>query len=112
MFPEYGFVQCSANQITSLNYTKGLKYVLRNGGLYSHVDDTLISAIQYAHKDYQTQPLNVLPKLNSNVTILNGPLKGNLVKVMGFSDADRVKILFKILGRNILSEITLNNLKI
>jgi len=112
LFPGYGFVQSTASQITSLNYTKGLKYVLRNGDMYSHIEDTLISEIQEANKDFQTQPLNVMPKMHSDVTILNGPLKGNLVRVMGFSEANRVKILFKLLGRNILSETTLDNLKI
>ena len=112
LFPGYGFVQSTANQITALNYTKGLKYVLRNGPVYSHINNSLISEIQEANKDYQTQPLTVLPKLNSHVTILNGPFKGNLVKVMGFSKVDRVKILFNLLGRNLISETTLNNLKI
>jgi len=112
LFPGYGFVQSTTNQVTPLNYTKGLKYVLRNGSVYSHINDVHIREIQEANKDYQIQPLAVRPKLNSHVTILNGPLKGNLVRVMGFSNADRVKILFNLLGRNVTSEITLNNLKI
>tara|TARA_B110000008_G_C16954840_1_gene557769 strand:- start:1248 stop:1748 length:501 start_codon:yes stop_codon:yes gene_type:complete len=110
LFPGYGFVQSAANQVTALNNTKGLKYVLRNGDVYSHISDTLISEIQEANKDYQSQPLALLPQLNSHVTISNGPLKGNLVKVMSFSKSDRVKILFNLLGRKVLSETTLDNL--
>ncbi len=112
LFPGYGFVQSTANQITALNYTKGLKYVLRNGPMYSHISDSLFSKIQEANQDYQTQPLTLLPKLNSDATMLNGPFKGNLVKVMGFSKANRVKILFNLLGRNVLSETPLDNLAI
>jgi transcription antitermination factor NusG len=112
LFPGYGFVQSTANQLNALNYTKGLKYVLKNGDVYSCLSDSLISEIQEANKDFQIQPLTLLPKLNSDVTILNGPLKGNLVKVMGFSKADRVKILYNLLGRSVLSETALDNLKI
>ena len=112
LFPGYGFVQCTTNQVSSLNFTKGLKYVLRNGHRYTNISDVHIKEIQEAYQDNQMQPLVVKPRINSNVTVLNGPLKGNLVKVMGFSDADRVKILFNLLGRNLTSEITLNNLKI
>ena len=110
LFPGYGFVQSTANQVNSLNYTKGLQYVLRNGSVYSHVSDSLILEIQEANSVYQTQPLTLLPKLHSDVTILKGPLKGNLVKVMGFSKPDRVKILFNLLGRTAHSEIALDNL--
>ena len=112
LFPGYGFVQSTANRLNALNFTKGLKYVLRNGPVYSHLNDSLINEIQETNKDFQIQPLTLMPKLNSDVSILNGPLKGNLVKVMGFSKADRVKILFNLLGRNVLSETTLDNLKI
>ena len=112
LFPGYGFVKCPDNQVNSLNYTKGLKYVLRNGLVFSNVSCSLISEIQEANKDYQKQPLTVLPKLHSDVIILNGPLKGNLVKVMGFSNSDRVKILFNILGRSVFSETLIDNLKI
>ena len=76
LFPGYGFVQSTANQVNSLNYTKGLQYVLRNGSVYSHVSDSLILEIQEANSVYQTQPLTLLPKLHSDVTILKGPLKG------------------------------------
>ena len=110
LFPGYGFVQSTANQINSLNYTKGLKYVLKNGPVYSCINDSLLTEIQEANSKYQTQPLTLLPKLHSDVTILRGPLKGNLVKVMGFSKTDRVKILFNLLGRNVHSETTLGNL--
>ncbi|MDC0244861.1 hypothetical protein OAK96_06385 [Pseudomonadota bacterium] len=110
LFPGYGFVQSADHQIAALNYTKGLKYVLKNGAVYSYISDSLINDIKDANKAYQSQPLSLLPKLHSDVTILNGPLKGNLVKVMGFSKTDRVKILFNLLGRNVLSETTLDNL--
>jgi transcription antitermination factor NusG len=112
LFPEYGFVQSSANQINALNYTKGLKYVLKNGSVYLPIRDSLIAEIQEACKDFQAQPLMVMPKLHSNVTILDGPLKGNLVKVMGFSKSDRVQILFNLLGRNVISETTMYNLSL
>jgi len=112
LFPGYGFVQSAPNQINSLNYTKGLKYVLRNGAVYSHISDSILSELHEANKDFQTQPLVIVPKLHSNVTILKGPLKGNLVRFMGFSKSDRVNVLFKILGRNVHFETTSDNLKI
>tara|TARA_B100000768_G_scaffold161204_1_gene161151 strand:- start:81 stop:581 length:501 start_codon:yes stop_codon:yes gene_type:complete len=112
LFPGYGFVQSAANQINSLNYTKGLKYVLKNGAEYSYICDSILSEIQEANKDFQTQPLAVMPKLHSDVIILKGPMKGNLVRVMGFSKSDRVKVLFNLLGRNVHFETTLANLNI
>lgn len=112
LFPGYGFVQSTANQLNALNYTKGLKRVLKNGLVYSPIRDSSIKEIQEATKDFQTQPLTVMPKLHSNVTILNGPIKGNLVKVMGFSKSDRVQILFNLLGRNVISETTMYNLSL
>ena len=112
LFPRYGFVQCTENQVNPLNNTKGLKYVLRNGSIFLSIANTLINEIKNVTKNYETQPLALLPKLHSDVTILYGPLSENLLKVMSFSDYDRVKILFKLFVRNVLSETALDNLKI
>ena len=112
LFPGYGFVESTPNHVNSLNYTKGLKYVLKNGSVYSHISDSLLEEIKEANKDFQTHPLVTVPKLYSDVTILNGPFKGNLVRFMGLSKSDRVKVLFILLGRNVHFETTLNNLKI
>lgn len=112
LFPGYGFVESTPKLVNSLNYTKGLKYVLKNGAVYSHISDVLMEEIKEANKDFQTRPLVAVPKIDSDVTILNGALKGNLVRFMGLSKSDRVKVLFNLLGRNVHFETTLDNLKI
>ena len=112
LFPGYGFVQSAPNQVNSLNYTRGLKYVLRNSDGYQHISNSIVSELQEANKDFQTQPLVVAPKLDSDVSVLKGPFKGNLVRLMGFSKSDRVSVLFNLLGRDVLFETTLDNLKV
>lgn len=112
LFPGYGFVQCSDNQLSSLKYTKGVKDVLKFGNSYACVDMKIINDIKKFSLDYEINSLLIKPELNSDVTILSGPLKGNLVRVMSLTKDDRVKFLYTLLGRNKISETDLTSIKI
>jgi len=112
LFPGYGFVRSADNQISSLKYTKGLKYILKFGNSHACVDISIINDIKKFSQDYQNNSLLIKPELQSDVTILRGPLKGNLVRVMSLTKNDRVKFLYSLLGRNKISETDLNSIKI
>lgn len=112
LFPGYGFVKCGDNQISSLKYTKGVKDVLKFGNSYACVDMKIINDIKKFSLDYEINSLLIKPELDSDVTILSGPLKGNLVRVMSLTKDDRVKFLYTLLGRNKISETDLTSIKI
>ena len=112
LFPGYCFVRSADNQISSLKYTKGVKYVLKFGNSYAYIDIKTINDIKKFTQDYEINSLFIKPDLNSDVTIMSGPLKGNLVRVMSLTKDDRVKFLYTLLGRNKISETDLTSIKI
>ena len=105
-------MQCGDNQLSSLKYTKGVKDVLKYGNSYACIDVKIINDIKKFSLDYKIDSLLIKPELNSDVTILSGPLKGNLVRVMSLTKDDRVKFLYTLLGRNKISETDLTSIKI
>ena len=112
LFPGYAFVQFNADQMPSLQYTKGLKYVVKSGSTYPYLKDSIVSEIKKLIRTYEHNPLTIKPKLDSEVQLLHGPLQGNIVKVLGFSSENRVQFLYKLLGRNAVADTELYNIKI
>jgi hypothetical protein len=52
-----------------------------------------------------------MPKLNSEATISAGPLKGRLIKIIGYTAKDRISFMYNLLGRDLVSDIEIENLK-
>ena len=111
LFPGYAFVQYDESKIHSLNYTKGLKYVLKSGVEYSLLDNVYINEIKDIQESANKLPLRPMPKINSEAVISAGPLNGRLVKIIGYTAKDRISFMYNLLGREIVSDIEIENLK-
>lgn len=111
LFPGYGFVQYEEKKVHSLKYTKGLKYVLKSGSEYSFLDNGYIQEIRVAQLSSADLPVSLKPKLNSDAIIIEGPLKGRVIKVIGFKSEDRIKYMYDLLGRSFVSDIEIENIQ-
>lgn len=111
LFPGYAFVQYDENKIHSLNYTRGLNYVLKSGVEYSLLNNSYINDIKWMQESSNKLPLRPMPKLNSEAIISAGPLKGRLIKIIGYTAKDRINFMYNLLGRDLVSDIEIENLK-
>lgn len=109
LFPGYGFVKHN-NSITSLNFTRGVNKVVRFGSNYGLLNDDQIKKMKILMDESFASPIIQRKSINSQVKILNGPLKGISGKLISYSSKDRVVILYKMLGRNITLELEESNL--
>jgi transcription antitermination factor NusG len=111
LFPGYAFVQYDENKIHALNYTKGLQHVLKSGVEYSLLDNAYINEIKEMQESLKKLSLEPILKLNSEALISAGPLKGKLIKIIGYKTQDRISFMYNLLGRNFVSDIEIENLK-
>jgi len=111
LFPGYAFVRYDENKIHALNYTRGLNYVLKSGVEYSLLDNSYINEIKGMQDSSKKLPVRPMPKLDSEAFILAGPLKGRLIKIIGYTAKDRISFMYNLLGRDLVSDIEIQNLK-
>ena len=111
LFPGYAFVQYEENKIHTLNYTKGLNYVLKFGLEYSVLDNHYIDDIKEVQESSMKLPISIKPKLNSDAIIKVGPLKGRVIKIIGFKAKDRITVMYNLLGRNLALDVESENIK-
>lgn len=111
LFPGYAFVQYDENKLHSLNYTKGLNYVLKSGVEYSLLYNVYINEIKEIQESLNNSPLRPMLKLNSEAVISAGPLKGRLVKIIRYKVKDRISFMYNLLSRDLVSDIEIINLK-
>ena len=109
LFPGYGFVKYN-NFISSLNFTRGVNKVVRFGNTYGLLKDGQIKKMKILMDESFASPINLRKPINSQVKILNGPLKGISGKLISYSAKDRVVVLYQLLGRNLTLEIQERNL--
>lgn len=111
LFPGYAFVKYDEKKIYSLNYTRGLNYVLKTGGKYSILDNSYIDEIKAIQESSINLPISVKPALNSNAIVAEGPLKGRVIKIIGFKSKDRITFMYNLLGRKLITDIEIKNIK-
>ena len=111
LFPGYAFVQHEADKMPALNYTRGLNYVLKSGVEYSVLDNSYIDEIKGIQESSIKLPVSLKPALNSDAIIAEGPLKGRIVKIIGFKAKDRITFMYNLLGRNLVSDIEIKSIK-
>ena len=111
LFPGYAFVQHEADKMPALNYTRGLNYVLKSGGEYSVLDNSYIDEIKGIQESSIKLPVSLKPALNSDAIIAKGPLKGRVIKIIGFKAKDRITFMYNMLGRDLVSDIEIKSTK-
>ena len=95
----------------ALNYTRGLNYVLRSGVEYSDLDNSYIDEIKGIQESSIKLPVSLKPALNSDAIVNEGPLKGRVIKIIGFKAKDRITFMYNLLGRDLVSDIEIKNIK-
>ncbi len=111
LFPGYAFVKFESDKMPALNYTRGLNYVLKLGCEYTVLDNSYIDEIKGVQESSIKLPVSLKPDLYSNAIVNEGPLKGRVIKIIGYKAKDRITFMYNLLGRNLLSDIEIKNIK-
>ena len=98
LFPGYIFVNTSFKNYSALQYTIGIKNVIKFGDNISYISDQEIEAIQMTEKTSKLHPIASKIKIGQDALISKGSLKGTIVKICSLPYKERVGILLSILG--------------
>jgi len=109
LFPGYGFVKYN-HSITSLNFTRGVNKVVRFGSNYGLLNDDQIKKMKILMDESFASPIILRKPINSEVILVNGPLKGIFGKLISYSSSERVEVLYNMLGKNLTIETEERNL--
>jgi len=98
LFPGYIFVNTGFENYSALQYTMGIKYIIKFGNNISCISNEDIKAMQMIEKTSKIDPLVSQIQIGQDVTISKGSLKGSIVKVCSLSSKERVGVLLSLLG--------------
>ena len=98
LFPGYIFIKTTFDNYSTLNYTKGIKKILRFGNNISCMSEKDIAEIRIIEKNSKNEPISLKVVIGQEVNIVKGPLKGSLVEIGSIPSNKRVDILLSILG--------------
>ena len=84
--------------IHSIKYTKGVIDILKFGNNYAFMSNDKINELANAEKISREKPFCEDFYANDEIIIEDGPLKGQITKILSLSNNDRVNVLIKILG--------------
>ena len=98
MFPGYIFIYANIDKYSSINYTKGIKNIIKFGESISYVTNEEIESIMIMEKSSRIEPLVTKIKIGQEVDIKSGSFKGNIAKICSLPSKKRVVILLHILG--------------
>jgi len=101
LFPGYGFAYLDTSKISKLNYTIGIKTVLKQGKGYASISKTDISDLMLRSENTLTNPIIFKPNIGDTVMINKGVFKNNLAQVIGFKGKDRINLMLNFLSREI-----------
>ncbi len=98
MFPGYIFVNTSFENYSSLQYTSGIKNVIKFGDRISYISNDEIKSIQMVEKSSKDDPIALKIHIGQEATIAKGSFKGNIVKICSLPSKKRVDVLLSMLG--------------
>ena len=99
LFPGYGFAYLDTSKISKLNYTIGIKTVLKQGKGYASISKTDISDLMLRSENTLTNPIIFKPNIGDTVMINKGVFKNNLAQVIGFKGKDRINLMLNFFSR-------------
>ena len=98
LFPGYIFINTNIDNYSTLNYTIGIKNILKFGNKISSVSYDEIKSIQLAEEESKLNPISTNIKIGQDALIASGSLKGSIVKICSLPSKERVGILLSFLG--------------
>ena len=98
LFPGYIFIKATADNYSTLSFTRGIKKILKFGNNISCISEQEIDKIRKIEKKSKNEPISLKIKIGQEVCISEGPLKGSLVEICSLPSNKRVDIFLSILG--------------
>lgn len=98
LFPGYIFVNTCLENYSTLQYTFGIKSIIKFGQNIAYISNEDINAMKMAEQESKIDP--IIPKIHigQDAIISNGSFKGSIVKVCSLPSRERVKVLLNFLG--------------
>ena len=98
LFPGYIFIKTRLEDFSSINYTIGIKKVIRFGNSIPSLTDNEIKSIQSIEKLSKLKPVSSQIKIGQEAIVADGPFKGTLVKICSLPSKGRIEVFLTILG--------------
>ena len=98
LFPGYIFVNTSFENYSALKYTMGIKNIIKFGNNISCISDQDIKSMQMAQETSKIDPLASQIQIGQEAIIIEGSLKGSIVKICSLPSKERVNVLLTFFG--------------
>ena len=98
LFPGYIFVNTGFENYSALNYTTGIKNIIKFGYNIAYLSNEDINAMEMAEQASKTDPIDSQIEIGQDAIISKGSLKGSMVKICSLPSKERVGVLLTFLG--------------
>ena len=98
LFPGYVFIKTRFEDYLLIKYTKGIKKVVKFGKNIPRLTDDEINSIRSIEKLSNLKPITSRIKIGQEATVVDGPFKGNLVKICSLPSKERIEVFLTFLG--------------
>ena len=98
LFPGYIFVNTSFENYSALKYTMGIRNIIKFGDNISCISDEEIEAMQMVEETSKIDPLASQIQIGQEAIIIEGSLKGSIVKICSLPSKERVNVLLTFFG--------------
>lgn len=98
LFPGYFFIKTDIENYSALQYTTGIKNIVKFGDSISIIPDDDIQALQIAEESSKINPVIPQIQVGEDIFIAEGFLKGNFAKICSLPANERINVLLTFLG--------------
>jgi len=98
LFPGYVFIKTDIENYSALQYTTGIKNIVKFGDSISIIPDDDIQAIQNAEESSKINPVIPNIQVGQDIFIVEGFLKGTFAKICSLPANERINVLLTFLG--------------
>lgn len=98
LFPGYIFVNIGLENYSALQYTIGIKSIIKFGNNIAYLSNEDIETIKMAEQASKKEPIASKIQIGQDAIISKGSLKGNMVKICSLPSKKRVGVLLTFLG--------------
>ena len=98
LFPGYIFVNINIENYSALNYTIGIKNIIKFGDNISYISNEEINTMQMVEEISKKDPIASQIQIGQDAMIARGSFKGSIVKICSLPSNKRVGVLLSFLG--------------
>jgi transcriptional antiterminator RfaH len=100
LFPGYVFINDGFENYTKINFTKGIKNVIKFGDHIPYLNEEEVKSIKSVEKISKSSPIVLSLNIGQKVVIEKGSFMGSVVEICSLPKNNRIEILIYILGCN------------